>query len=66
MGMVNSRIGYVYLVDENMRIRWAGCAEAKDEEARGLLMGTSVLLKRHDRAKEAAQQVQQHATPNTS
>ncbi|KZV76411.1 hypothetical protein PENSPDRAFT_542280, partial [Peniophora sp. CONT] len=51
MGMVNSRIGYVYLVDENLRIRWAGCAEAKDEEAEGLLMGTSVLLKRHDRAK---------------
>ena len=56
MGMVNSRIGYVYLVDENLRIRWAGCAEAKDEEVTGLLTGTSVLLKRHDRAKEAGQQ----------
>jgi len=53
LGMTNSRIGYVFLVDENLRVRWAGCAEAKPEEANGLLLGTTVLLNRYDTAKKA-------------
>jgi ATPase complex subunit ATP10 len=46
MGMVNSRVGYVYLVDPNLKIRWAGCADAKDEESRALETCTGVLLDR--------------------
>lgn len=45
--MTNSRIGYVYLVDENMKIRWAGCADAKEEEEEALIRCAGVLLKRH-------------------
>jgi mitochondrial ATPase complex subunit ATP10 len=46
MGCLNSKIGYVYLVDEQVRIRWAGCADAMAEEAQALLSCTGVLLKR--------------------
>ncbi|KAF9010000.1 ATP10 protein-domain-containing protein [Cyathus striatus] len=46
MGMTNSRVGYVFLIDENLRIRWAGCADATPEEAQALESCTGVLLKR--------------------
>lgn len=46
MGMVNSKVGYVYLVDENLKIRWGGCADAMLEETQALLACTGVLLKR--------------------
>jgi ATPase complex subunit ATP10 len=45
--MTNSRIGYVYLVDENLKIRWAACADAKEEEEKALFRCTRVLLDRH-------------------
>ena len=47
LGMTNSRIGYVYLVDENVKIRWAACAHAKEEEEDALIRCAGVLLKRH-------------------
>jgi mitochondrial ATPase complex subunit ATP10 len=50
LGMVNNRIGYVYLVDENLKVRWAACADAKEEETRALENCTAVLLSRLDRA----------------
>jgi ATPase complex subunit ATP10 len=45
--MTNSRIGYVYLVDENLKIRWAACADAKKEEEEALIRCAGVLLNRH-------------------
>jgi len=50
LGMTNSRIGYVYLVDENLKIRWAACADAKSEEAEALIRCAGVLLNRHKRS----------------
>jgi len=50
LGMTNSRIGYVYLVDENLKIRWAACADAKEEEEEALIRCAGVLLKRHRRS----------------
>ncbi|KAI0322836.1 ATP10 protein-domain-containing protein [Amylostereum chailletii] len=47
LGMVSSRIGYVYLVDEKQKVRWAACADAKKEEEEALVRGVGVLLKRH-------------------
>ncbi|KAJ9627977.1 Mitochondrial ATPase complex subunit atp10 [Taxawa tesnikishii (nom. ined.)] len=32
IGLLNSRVGYVYLVDSQCRIRWAGSARADDRE----------------------------------
>lgn len=51
LGMTNSRVGYVFLVDENLKIRWGGCADATDEEVRSLESCTGVLLKRLEREK---------------
>lgn len=36
MGLLNSQIGYVYLVDSSARIRWAGSGDAWEGEAAGL------------------------------
>jgi len=49
MGMVNKHVGYVYLIDESCRVRWAGCADAKQEEAKALENCTGVLLDRLDK-----------------
>lgn len=46
MGMTNSKVGYVYLIDENLRIRWGGSADATLPEAQSLESCTGVLLKR--------------------
>ena len=44
--MTNSKVGYVYLIDENLKIRWGGCADATLQEAQSLERCTGVLLKR--------------------
>ena len=51
--MTNSRIGYVYLVDENLKVRWAACADAKEEEEEALIRCTRILLNRRERALRA-------------
>ena len=50
LGMTNKHVGYVYLVDENLKVRWAGCADAKVEETRALETCAGVLLSRLDKA----------------
>ena len=45
--MTNSRIGYVYLVDQNLKIRWAGCADATEEEVEALFRCAVLLIQRH-------------------
>lgn len=52
LGVANKHIGYVYLVDENLKVRWAGGGDAMEEEVLGLERCTKVLLDRIDRAKE--------------
>ncbi|KAF5345925.1 hypothetical protein D9758_011419 [Tetrapyrgos nigripes] len=52
MGMTNNRVGYVYLIDENLRIRWGGNADAMLEEAEALEVCTGVLLKRLEKKLE--------------
>ncbi|CAH7668057.1 ATPase assembly factor ATP10 [Phakopsora pachyrhizi] len=47
LGMVNQLLGYVYLVDWNRKVRWAGCGFATAAEMRGLFGGTRALLKRY-------------------
>jgi mitochondrial ATPase complex subunit ATP10 len=49
MGLDSTRIGYVYLVDEKCKIRWAGCADAMKEEAQALETCTGLLLGRLDK-----------------
>jgi ATPase complex subunit ATP10 len=49
LGMINTKIGYVYLVDEALKLRWGACADATAEEAQALLSCTGVLLNRLDK-----------------
>ncbi|TFK49184.1 hypothetical protein OE88DRAFT_1663625 [Heliocybe sulcata] len=51
IGLDNKHIGYVYLVDENLKIRWAGGGDAKVEESEALLRCTKVLLERLQQKK---------------
>lgn len=44
IGMMNTKVGYVYLLDENCRIRWAGSGPAQEEEITALNNGVSRLL----------------------
>lgn len=46
MGMMNKHVGYVFLVDWEARIRWAGCSWATVDEEEALRKCTHVLVKR--------------------
>ncbi|KAK8854906.1 hypothetical protein IAR55_003645 [Kwoniella newhampshirensis] len=46
LGLDNKLLGYVFLVDENLKVRWAGCGPATDDEAQSLRRATAVLLGR--------------------
>ena len=39
IGLLNDKGGYVYLVDQECRIRWAGSAEAEDREKEWMVKG---------------------------
>ncbi|KAH9899223.1 ATP10 protein-domain-containing protein [Cubamyces lactineus] len=55
LGIANRHVGYVYLVDPNMKIRWAACADPKAEEIAALRTCTSVLLDRSTKQQEATE-----------
>jgi ATPase complex subunit ATP10 len=44
VGMMNSKVGYVYLVDSECRIRWAGSGPADASELEGLNSGVRKLI----------------------
>lgn len=44
IGMLNSKVGYVYLLDSECRIRWAGSGYAESHERTGLVRGLQRLL----------------------
>ncbi|KDQ13412.1 hypothetical protein BOTBODRAFT_33717 [Botryobasidium botryosum FD-172 SS1] len=46
LGMENKHIGYVYLVDSDLRVRWAGCGFAAEGESEALANCTRVLVDR--------------------
>ncbi|KAM0750509.1 hypothetical protein T439DRAFT_254080 [Meredithblackwellia eburnea MCA 4105] len=46
MGMTNKHVGYVFLVDEVGKIRWAGCSWATPEEEESLRKCAWVLVER--------------------
>ncbi|KAH9815567.1 ATP10 protein-domain-containing protein [Melampsora americana] len=52
LGMVNKLLGYVYLVDWDRKVRWAGCGFANAEEMRGLFTSSRALLKRFSEKKQ--------------
>jgi len=52
VGMVNGKIGYVYLVDERCRIRWAGSGDANPGEREGFVGCVRRLIEPGSGAKE--------------
>lgn len=44
IGFLNSKVGYVYLVDQHCRIRWAGSGPSDPEEREGLTKGLGRLV----------------------
>lgn len=44
LGMANGKVGYIYLVDETCRIRWAGCGDAAKGEKESLMNGIRKLI----------------------
>lgn len=46
LGITNKHVGYTYLVDQNLKIRWAGCGFAERAENEGLRRALGVLMGR--------------------
>ena len=44
VGLVNERVGYIYLLDAQARIRWAASGIATDEEREALVKGVRRLV----------------------
>jgi ATPase complex subunit ATP10 len=44
VGLLNSKVGYVYLLDGECRIRWAGSGDAEGDERDGLVKGVKRLV----------------------
>lgn len=44
LGLLNKRVGYVYLLDQDCKIRWAGSANAEGTEAEELVRGCRKLI----------------------
>ena len=44
IGFLNSKVGYVYLIDRECKIRWAGSARAHVGEKEGLVKGVTKLI----------------------
>nr|XP_018261342.1 uncharacterized protein I303_05780 [Kwoniella dejecticola CBS 10117]OBR83500.1 hypothetical protein I303_05780 [Kwoniella dejecticola CBS 10117] len=57
LGIDNKLLGYIYLVDQNLKVRWAGCGTATPEESQALRRATAVLLRRISGGTEAKEDV---------
>jgi ATPase complex subunit ATP10 len=44
IGLLNAKVGYVYLVDKDCRIRWAGSGNSESHERHGLVTATRRLV----------------------
>jgi ATPase complex subunit ATP10 len=57
--MENKLLGYVFLVDHNLKIRWAGCGPATPKETEDLRTATAVLMRRmqEEQAEEQKQSI---------
>lgn len=44
IGLLNSKVGYIYLVDQHCRIRWAGSGPSHPDECEGLAKGLARLV----------------------
>lgn len=60
IGLLNGKVGYVYLVDRECRIRWAGGGPAQPEEKAALVRGLSRLAFRDEELVETVEKGKSH------
>ncbi|KAG0649940.1 ATPase complex subunit ATP10 [Hyphodiscus hymeniophilus] len=58
IGLLNSKVGYTYLLDEQCRIRWAGSGRAEAGEKESLVKGVRRLLEDKKQVAAPAQKVE--------
>ncbi|KAI5926847.1 ATP10 protein-domain-containing protein [Camillea tinctor] len=49
IGLLNAKVGYVYLLDDECRIRWAGCGPSEEHEREGLVRGLQKLVRQYEK-----------------
>jgi ATPase complex subunit ATP10 len=52
MGLLNTKVGYIYVLDGQCRIRWAGSGNSSDEEKEGLVKAVRKLIEQSKAPKE--------------
>lgn len=65
LGMTNSKIGHVYLVDQDCKIRWAGNADANDEEREGLVKVVRRLMEKTVARKQEKENLRNKSGPQS-
>ncbi len=54
VGLLNSKVGYTYLLDGDCKIRWAGSGISEGDEKQGLVKGVRKLIEDSKNRKPAA------------
>jgi ATPase complex subunit ATP10 len=52
LGLLNTKVGYIYVLDGQCRIRWAGSGNSSDEEKEGLVKAVRKLIEQSKARKE--------------
>lgn len=65
IGMMNSQVGYVYLLDEECRIRWAGSGPAEEAELEALNNGVRKLIEERKASEKPSEGVKQTQNGST-
>ncbi|KAL0938817.1 ATP10 protein [Colletotrichum truncatum] len=61
IGYLNSKVGYVYLVDNLCRIRWAASGPSQPDERDSLVKGMKLVLHEWNKAEKAAHEAKKAA-----
>ncbi|CZT17312.1 related to F1F0 ATPase complex assembly protein [Ramularia collo-cygni] len=61
IGLLNDKVGYVYLVDEDCKIRWAGSADAEGGERERMVKSLQRLIQEAKSPKEKRAEVKEQA-----
>ncbi|POS88178.1 hypothetical protein EPUL_000185 [Erysiphe pulchra] len=53
IGLLNSKVGYIYLLDDQCKIRWAGSGFSEEDERMSLLKGVKKLIEERSKSNSA-------------
>ncbi|KIX95627.1 uncharacterized protein Z520_08747 [Fonsecaea multimorphosa CBS 102226] len=66
IGLLNSQVGYVYLVDSSCKIRWAGSGHAWEGEVQGLNAAVQRLLQEEENLGQTSSQPISHRSKSVT